>query len=128
MTQWQRFGDGTWVNVDHVEVLQVEEPEPDESGWQLTAIFASGRTHPLGRHDDRGLLIDCTDAFLGGEVGSHLRALADTSDETPTSTVARGPEPVTASRRRWLFWRPAGVSASSTPDAHPDVLHPQPTG
>ena len=125
MAQWQRFGDGTWVNVDQVEVLQVDEPVRGEDGWQLTATFASGRTHPLGTHANRELLIDCTDAFLGGEVGSHLRALAEPSDDTSVVS-SLDPEPA-VTRRRWIFWRSDGEATLNAADTRPDALQPQPT-
>jgi hypothetical protein len=110
MTKWQRFGDGTWVNVDHVEVVHVEEQ--DEGAWQLTATFTSGRTHPLGSHGDRDLLVDCTDALLRGEVGQHLRDLTDTADET-VPAQATDPGPVAAKRRTWRFWHsePEGLTS-----------------
>jgi len=111
MTTWQRFGDGTWVNVDHVEVVRVEEQ--DSGGWQLTATFTSGRTDPLGSHANRELLIDCTDALLRGEVGEHLHALAVTPDESPVPEAADA-RPVAARSRSWRFWR----------SGQPSPLHP----
>ena len=115
MTTWQRFGDGTWVNVDHVEVVRVEEQ--DNGGWQLTATFTSGRSDPLGTHDNRELLIDCTDALLRGEVGEHLQALTVTQDE---SIVPEAPaaHPVAAKSRSWRFWRseqPAPLHSADGP-------------
>lgn len=135
MTKWQRFGDGTWVNVDHVEIVRVEEQE--NGGWQLTATFASGTTHPLGSHDDRDLLADCTDALLRGEVGEHLRASL-TTDPVEDSAAAQVPDggvtqvPVAAmtgapKRARWRFWRSEDRPAHG-PDARPDAVQPQPIG
>lgn len=115
MTTWQRFGDGTWVNVDHVEVVRVEEQE--DGGWQLTATFTSGRSDPLGAHDNRELLIDCTDALLRGEVGEHLQALTVTPDE-PLVAQAAEPDPVAAKSRGWRFWRselPAALHSADGP-------------
>ena len=103
MTTWQRFGDGTWVNVDHVEVVRVEEQ--DNGGWQLTATFTSGRSDPLGAHDNRELLIDCTDALLRGEVGEHLQALTVTRDEPLVVPEAADAHPAAARSRGWRFWR-----------------------
>lgn len=124
MTKWQRFGDDTWVNVDHVEVVGVEEL--DDGGWQLTATFTSGRAHPLGRHDDRHLLIDCTDVLLRGEVGDHLRALAAGPGDTPTAQAA---DPRSAGqRRRWWFARPRQQAPISAMDPNPDSVRPQPAG
>ena len=125
MTTWQRFGDGTWVNVDQLEVVRVEEQEG--GGWQLTAAFTSGRTHPLGSHDDRDLLIDCTDALLRGEVGRHLGALAGAGD---TPVVPEVPDvQVAATRRRvWRFWRSEVVPSMHAAEAHPDQVELQPAG
>lgn len=125
MTTWQRFGDGTWVNVDHLEVVRVEEQ--DGGSWQLTATFTSGRTHPLGSHDDRDLLVDCTDALLRGEVGRHLGALAGGAE--PNVTPDAPDVQVAAARRRgWRFWRPENHVPAQGPEAHPDQVELQPAG
>lgn len=126
MTKWQRFGDDTWVNVDHVEVVRVEEQE--DGSWQLTAAFASGQTHPLGSHPDRDLLLECTDVLLRDEVGAQLRALTDTVEETVVAPVVDpDPEivPVPAKRMRWWLRR-SGSRASVSADSHPDTIRPQP--
>jgi hypothetical protein len=78
VTKWERFGDDTWINTDHVEVVRVEEQE--DGRWQLTAAFTSGRTYPIGSHEDRDLLADCTDALLRGHVGERLLDLAGVED------------------------------------------------
>lgn len=121
MTSWQRFGDGTWVNVDHVEVVRVEEQ--DDGSWQLVAAFASGRVHPLGSHEDRDLLLDATDVVLRGEVGERLRPGADTDDQAAVAVVETAdPEPVApvasvapvaARRKRWWFGRSDSRSPGS---------------
>ena len=118
MANWQRFGDGTWVNVDQVEVVRIDEQA--EGGWQLTAAFASGRTHPLGSHADRDLLVDCTDVLLRGEVGEHLRALADPAGESVSDPTLE-PELVPAFHRRWRFWRSGPRPSSGLLDGHPPV-------
>ena len=102
MAKWQRFGDGTWVNVDQVEVVRVEEQ--DDGGWQLVATFSSGSTFPLGSHVDRGLLVDCTDVLLRDEVGEHLRAATHPAGST-TPTMGDA-QPVAVKGRGWRFWRP----------------------
>lgn len=122
MTKWQRFGESTWVNVDHVEVVRVDEQE--EGGWQLTAVFASGRTHPLGCHADRDLLVECTDAVLRDQVGEHLLTLVAT--EQPAAAGSADPEPAPAAPRRWRFWR-SGRALSASADAHP-APEPLPAG
>lgn len=126
MTKWQRFGDRTWVNVDHVEVVQVDEQE--DGGWQLMAVFASGHTHPLGSHADRDLLVDCTDALLRGEVGEHLRALADTGAEPsteagmqPAPDPAMQPEAAPAKRRRWWVRRSDDQWSPTVIDVRPEA-------
>ena len=124
MTTWQRFGDGTWVNVDHLEVVRVEEQ--DGGSWQLTATFTSGRTHPLGRHDDRDLLVDCTDALLRGEVGEHLGALAGGAE---ASAMPEAPDVhVVATRTGWRFWRPEHRLPVQKPEAHQEQVELQPAG
>jgi hypothetical protein len=125
MTTWQRFGDGTWVNVDHVEVVRVEEQ--DDGGWQLTATFTSGRSDPLGAHDNRELLIDCTDALLRGEVGEHLQALTVPPDTTLVSQTPE-PQPVAAKSRNWRFWRSGESSALQPADGPADQATLLPAG
>jgi hypothetical protein len=125
MTKWQRFGDGTWVNVDHVEVVSVEEQ--DDGSWRLTATFASGRIHPLGSHEDRDLLVDCTDALLRDEVGQHLRALIDAPDET-VMTQTLDPQPAAAKHRSWRFWRSGNRPLLNAADGDPDAAQLQPAG
>ena len=128
MTLWQRFGEDTWVNVDHVEVVRVEEQ--DDGSWQLTATFASGRVHPLGGHDDRELLVDCTDALLRGQVGDHLGALAATEEDDVAAQVPSEPavtaEPAVGNRRWWRFWHPGHRPTLGAPDVHVDAAQPQP--
>lgn len=123
MTTWQRFGDGTWVNVDHLEVVRVEEQ--DGGSWQLTATFTSGRTHPLGSHEDRDLLVDCTDALLRGEVGEHLGALAGAAD---TDMMAEAPDVrvAAAKSRGWRFWRPEHRRPAQGLEAQADHVGFQP--
>jgi hypothetical protein len=125
MTKWQRFGDGTWVNVDHVEVVSVEEQ--DDGSWRLTATFASGRIHPLGSHEDRDLLVDCTDALLRGEVGEHLRALTDTADEAVMAQTL-DLQPARAKGRRWRFWRSEHWVPLNAADGHLEAAQPQAAG
>lgn len=127
MAKWQRFGDGTWVNVDQVEVVRVEEDD-EGAGWKLTATFASGAVYALGSAEDRDMLVDCTDVLLRDEVGDHLRALAempdmpetpnaidaldtpdviDLRDESPILAPAPAAAPAFARGRGWRFWRTA---------------------
>lgn len=103
MTKWQRFGDSTWVNVDQVEILRIEEQQ--DGRWQLTADFASGRSYPVGSHEDGQLLADCTDALMRGEMSDRLRAWASETDEAPSNDTMHGQtEPVKA--KRWRLKRP----------------------
>lgn len=130
MTTWQRFGDGTWVNVDHLEVVRVDEQ--DDGTWQLTATFTSGHTHPLGSHTNRDLLVDCTDALLRGEVGEHLEALTDSAEPEPAAPELGAPEPaapelqpaVPAGRRSWRFWRSGPRPALTVADGPLDPAVP----
>ena len=115
MAKWQRFGDDTWVNVDQVEVLRIEE---DEDGrWQLTAAFSSGRAYPVGAHDDRQLLADCTDALIRGEVSDRLRVWAEeSSDQTaeePVPAAESVDEPAEPVKSRW--WHIGRFSPKATP-------------
>lgn len=120
MTTWQRFGDGTWVNVDHLEVVRVDEQ--DDGSWQLTATFTSGHTHPLGSHANRELLVDCTDALLRGEVGEHLEALTDSAD---LELAASGLQPAAAAEPRgWRFWRSSRRQTLRAADGHPGPAVP----
>ena len=129
MTKWERFGEDTWINVDHVEVVRVEEQE--DGTWQLTAAFASGRTYPIGGHTDRELLVDCTDAVLRNQVGERLLDLTDSatvpsepavevvlqdgivdgalSGALPVGSADEAASPVRhpQSKRSWRFWRSA---------------------
>lgn len=114
MTTWERFGDDTWINVDHVEVVKVEQQE--DGRWQLIAAFTSGRTYPIGIHDDRELLAECTDAILRGQVGERLRDLTapDAGDgETATPGLTPVATPEQPRKRRW-WGRVAGLAPSST--------------
>ncbi len=100
MTKWQRFGDSTWVNVDEVEVLRIDEQE--DGRWQLTADFASGRSYAVGSHDDRQLLADCTDSLIRGEVSERLRAWANETDADPTNHAMDG-QSHPAKAKWWWF-------------------------
>lgn len=134
VTKWERFGDDTWINVDHVEVLRVEEQE--DGRWQLMAAFASGRSYPIGSHDDREMLAECTDAVLRGRVGERLLDLAAGADEVapvipePAATqpaaegvglgavasVPVGSSPVIGANkapRKWRFWRSAPAAGAT---------------
>ena len=158
MAKWQRFGDGTWVNVDQVEVVRVEE-DGDGPGWKLAATFASGATYALGSAEDREMLVDCTDVLLRDEVGDHLRALAempdafdaldapeapdaldtfetpdviDLRDDSPILAPAPAAAPAFARGRGWRFWRPGGHVAPALERAdspgQADGVHLQPVG
>lgn len=96
VTKWERFGDDTWINVDHVEVLRVEEQE--DGRWQLIAAFTSGRSYPVGSHEDRELLADCTDMLLRGQISDRLRVLTGpdedgAGDAVPEATGQAIPDP-----------------------------------
>lgn len=150
MAKWQRFGDGTWVNVDQVEVVRVEE-DGGGAGWKLIATFASGATYALGSAADREMLVDCTDVLLRDEAGDHLRALAempDTVDALDTPDVFEAPDvidlrddspilapaaaPARARGRGWRFWRPATHTAPALEHAdapgQPEGVQLQPVG
>lgn len=111
MTKWERFGDDTWINVDHVEVVRVEAQE--DGRWQLTAAFSSGRSYPIGSHEDRELLTECTDALLRGQVGERLGELAGAADETAAEPVPVDQGAVAGSRW-WSRRTRRGVRVSPT--------------
>jgi hypothetical protein len=142
VTKWERFGDDTWINIDHVEVVRVEEH--DDGQWTLSAAFASGRTYPLGVHEDRELLAECTDVVLRGQASDVVRAAAATEREQPVhstepeesiaapevgdSLAAMGlqdPAPIPAAntelpaKRGWRFWRPSGKQSEVRNEVDP---------
>lgn len=135
MTKWERFGDDTWINVDHVEVVRVEEQE--DGRWELTAAFASGRTYPIGSHEDREMLAACTDALLRDQVSERLLDLtddtaeadgADKADESlaadvilPANAAQSAGGPVPAERTKWWRRLLPGLSGAAAPERRPEA-------
>lgn len=129
MTKWERFGDDTWINIDHVEVMRVEAQE--DGRWILSAAFASGRTHLLGGADDRDLLAECTDVVLRGGASDVVRAAAENEPEVSAGMTAEtvaepheeryaDPEQP-APKRGWRFWRPSNGVTPGLPEGRADA-------
>lgn len=121
VTKWERFSDDTWINVDHVEVMRVEEQE--DGRWILSAAFSSGRTHPLGSSDDRELLAECTDVVLRGGASDVAKAAAEKEPEvSATMTAEPRVEPERpVPKRGWRFWRPASQGTPGVPEGRAEA-------